>query len=428
LNQILRRQTSRSHYGSKVPAVTVTVFKYRNKIGKIVVKAVPMNLENGGFHIKTYNKASQSYEKQLFTSLFKYDSFVMFQNSSTIRGIYVGHEAKTEIIRDRLDAQYPIENGIVSDWDAMEALLHHVFDVELKSDSEKHDVLLVEPPHNPKKNREKMAQLMFETFNVGGVYLGSFNVGGVYLGSFNVGGVYLGSSAVLSLYSIRRMSGLVLSSGEAITHCVPVYDGAELPQSTLQLDLAGKEITDFLGTLLGERGYTFPSVMDKETHTREMKEKFIYVAEDFAEEMASPIREEKYKLPDNTVVKLGKERFKCTEALFQPYLAGKETVGIHKYVYQSIMKCDTDLQDEMYGIILLAGGSTLFPYFPSRLQREVTLLSPANTTVNVIARPDRQDAAWIGGSILSEMSTFEHMLILREDYDEYGPSIVRRKC
>jgi actin beta/gamma 1 len=67
------------------------------------------------------------------------------------------------------------------------------------------------------------------------------------------------------------------------------------------LDLAGKEITDFLGTLLGERGYTFPSVMDKETHTREMKEKFIYVAEDFAEEMASPIREEKYKLPDNTV-------------------------------------------------------------------------------------------------------------------------------
>lgn len=290
----------------------------------------------------------------------------------------------------------------------MEALLHHVFDVELKTDSDKQDVLLVEPPHNPKKNREKMAQLMFETFNVGGIYLGS--------------------SAVLSLYSIRRMSGLVLSSGEANTHCVPVYDGVALPHSTLQFDIAGKDITDFLGTLLEKRGYTFPSVMDKDTHTREMKEKFTYVAEDFAEEMASPIGEEKYKLPDKTVVKLGKERFKCTEALFQPYLAGKETVGIHKYVYQSIMKCDAELQDEMYENIILAGGSTLFPYFPSRLQREVTLLAPANTTVNVIARPDRQDAAWIGGSILSEMSTFAHMLILREDYDEYGPSIVRRKC
>lgn len=340
--------------------------------------------------------------------MFKYYSFVILQNSSNIRGIYVGHEAKTEIIRDRLDAQYPIENGIVSDWDALEELLHHVFDVELKTDSDKQDVLLVEPPHNPKKNREKMAQLMFETFNVGGMYLGS--------------------SAVLSLYSIRRMSGLVLSSGEANTHCVPVYDGDELPHSTLQFDLAGKEITDFLGTLLEERGYTFPSVIDKDTHAREMKEKFTYVAEDFAEEMASPIGEEKYKLPDKTMVKLGKERFKCTEALFQPYLAGKETVGIHKYVYQSIMKCDAELQDEMYGNILLAGGSTLFPYFPSRLQREVTLLAPANTSVNVIARPDRQDAAWIGGSILSEMSTFENMLILREDYDEYGPSIVRRKC
>lgn len=86
------------------------------------------------------------------------------------------------------------------------------------------------------------------------------------------------------------MSGLVLSSGEATTHCVPVYDGAELPHSSLQFDLAGKEITDFLGMLLEERGYTFPSVMDKDTHTREMKEKFTYVAEDFAEEMASPIR------------------------------------------------------------------------------------------------------------------------------------------
>merc|ERR1712087_463099 len=103
-------------------------------------------------------------------------------------------------------------------------------------------------------------------------------------------------------------------------------------------------------------------------------------------------------------------------------------MGIHRLLNESIMKCDEDIRREMYTNIVLSGGSTMFRGIDNRLENELTVLAPAPAKVKVIAPPERKYSVWIGGSIISSLSTFEEMWIKKEEYDESGPSIVHRKC
>eukprot|EP01055_Gregarina_sp_Pseudo9_P005803 Gregarina_sp_Pseudo_9__5802@NODE_877_length_2107_cov_444_445841_g825_i0_p2_GENE_NODE_877_length_2107_cov_444_445841_g825_i0NODE_877_length_2107_cov_444_445841_g825_i0_p2_ORF_typecomplete_len167_score21_41Actin/PF00022_19/2_9e50Actin_micro/PF17003_5/0_017MreB_Mbl/PF06723_13/0_061_NODE_877_length_2107_cov_444_445841_g825_i08451345 len=152
-----------------------------------------------------------------------------------------------------------------------------------------------------------------------------------------------------------------------------------------------------------------------------------------------------YELPDGNVISLGRERFQCPEALWQPSLVGKEGPGIHQTTFQSIMKCDMDIRKELYSNVVLSGGSTMFEGFEERMTKELTELTPSTIQIKVvfcvrvsssyrlylpqvIAPPERKSSVWIGGSILSSLSTFQTMWITREEYEESGPSIAHRKC
>ena len=134
------------------------------------------------------------------------------------------------------------------------------------------------------------------------------------------------------------------------------------------------------------------------------------------------------ELPDGQVITIGNERFRCPEALFQPSFLGMECNGIHETTYNSIMKCDVDIRKDLYGNIVLSGGTSMYPGINTRLEKEMIQLAPPTMKIKVIAPPERKYSVWIGGSILASLSTFQNMWITKEEYDESGPAIVHRKC
>ncbi|RMD41009.1 hypothetical protein DV735_g4111, partial [Chaetothyriales sp. CBS 134920] len=315
--------------------------------------------------------------------------------------------------RGLLKIKYALEHGVVTDWDDMERIWTYIYEQELKTLSEEHPVLLTEPPLNPRQNRDTAAQILFE--------------------QFNVPAVYMSIQAVLSLYASGRTTGVVLDSGDGVTHAVPVYEGFAIPSSIRRIDVAGRDVTENLQLLLRKSGHVFHTSAEKEI-VRQMKEKTSYVALDPRKEekdwqqgiWKADKKEIEYVLPDGKKIKIGPERFRAPEILFEPELIGLEYAGVHQMLVDAITRTDMDLRKELYANIVLSGGATLTKGFGDRLLAELQRLAVKDMRIKIFAPPERKYSTWIGGSILAGLSTFRKMWVSIDDWHE-NPDVVHTK-
>ena len=370
--------------------------------------AKPLVIDNGSGMVKA-GYGGEEAPSSVFPSIIAYPKQKGIIVGGTDKDFFVGDEAQQK--RGVCVVKYPIAHGMIENWDDMKHIWEHTFYNELREQPQDHPVMLTEAPLNPKTNREKMCQIMFE--------------------DYDVPSMYIQIQAVLSLYSAGRTTGIVVDSGDGVTHTVPIFEGYQIPHAIDKILLAGRDLTDYMTRILKDDNYYFETSAEKET-VRDMKEKLCYVAEDYEAEVQKVATdseiEQSYTLPDGRVCKFALQRFKTPEFIFQPELGGKELKGVHQLTYDSIMTCDLDVRKDLYSNIILSGGTTMFPGFGERLYKEIKALAPQTMKIKVIASPDRKFAVWRGGSTLSTLSTFAGMWITKADYDEFGETVVHRKC
>lgn len=324
--------------------------------------------------------------------------------ASLNKPVYCGDQV--EPIRSKLSVGYPLENGIIENFDAMELLWEHTFFEALNVNPSNHPVLLTEPPYNPKPNREEIVEIMFEVFGVP---------------SLNIS-----IQGVLALLGQGRTTGIVLDSGEGVTHTIPIYDGYGLPHCINRLDLAGRDLNVLLAKLLAQEGTCMTTTTDQH-HCRLIKEQHCYVALDPTAEFADSVS---YKLEAGREISLTDERWKCPEALFSPAMMGVEGYGVAGLVWESIEKCDIDLRRKLLSNVVLSGGSTMFPGFAGRLTKDLKARAPpsAASSVKVITSENQKFAVWKGGQVFASLrTTQEDQWMTKFDYEEYGVSLIHEK-
>ena len=319
---------------------------------------------------------------------------------------FIGNQLKDQM--NALNLEYPIKEGSIENWDEMEKIWQYIFCDELKVDPSEYNIVLTQPIMNTKWEKDKISQIMFE--------------------SFYIPGIYLGYSVDLSLLSMGKYTGLSVDLGGESTQISAILDGCPIPYQFERLYYGGNKITDYLFELFNHNCKMFYNDKNKYC-VEDIKEKACYVALDFGEELKY-IESYDYTLPDNKNLSVNEERIRASEAFFNPSLIGKDQeMGLHYICNKIIEKCDDNKKD-LYNCICLSGGNSLFKGLSERLRKEIKLIASCIYEEEVRVNKDYNDArfsAFIGGTILSNVGTFKDILITKEMYEEYGCSIIYKK-
>ena len=299
----------------------------------------------------------------------------------------------------------PIKDGLVQNKDDYEKLFSHIFDAELHVDPEKRPVVLSEPVHNPDSSRRVITEVLYETFRVPSIYLGS--------------------APSLALYNTCKTEGLAVDIGESFSQVAAIYEWTQMPQTLMRTDLAGAAVTRFFLKLLKDASYHFSSPTGMAL-AQDIKESEGFVALDFDERMKEDTAPVDHEIAEDTTIPIGKERFRCPELLFQPKLNNHDCYGIVDLIYESVMRADTGMRESLLENVVVTGGSTMFIGFKDRLTQELQNLFPS-ADLNICVGPRGANSVWVGGSILGSLELFEQMVVTREEYQESGGEAVRRR-
>ncbi|XP_056657122.1 actin-3-like isoform X3 [Monodelphis domestica] len=377
-------------------------------------ESLPVIFDGGSRYFKVGYGGEYS-PRFVFPSAIGHYRWQNIKSGMDLRDTFIGNEVIEKWAN--LLVKYPIEHGIIVNWDDMEKIWHHSFYNVLHVDPEKHPLLVTEHLFTPKANKEKLIEVMFE--------------------SFRVPALYVAIQDILSLFSSGRTSGLIVNSGDQMTYGVPIEGGDILPDSIMTMEVAGHDLSMALMKSLVNKGYSLCTMVELNL-VRAIKEKLCYVALDFFDEMFSEdATAETFTLPDGRIISVKEERYRVPEAFFQPSLLSMSTrdrqadftcPGLHKSIHELIMNCDPVLRKIFKMNTILCGGSMAFPGMERRMVKELQAQEHQLTNIKVIVPSECWFSSWCGGSILTGLNSFQHMWIYDYEYQDIGATIIHRRC
>eukprot|EP01084_Bolivina_argentea_P104795 187625_1 len=351
-------------------------------------------IDNGSWHIKAGMNSFNDFPHVTFASI------IGERTGSTIGGgkVCIGDDIRP---KGMFSIRSPFEQSNITNWDDMETIWHYMFSNQLNIDPREHNCFITEKCYNSVDNSYQMTEIMFETFRVP---------------SF-----YIHNEAPLALYGAGNLTGVVVNCGHGTTCCTPIYKGDVLTDAIRRLDIGGQHITNYLAYLLSSWNLLNipPHLVEQiKTTTGEVaatahEEKSTYTYSD---------TDLNFELPDGQVITIGEERLCCFEPLFQ-----KNSSNIIEFVNESIMSCNSqDIRNRLYGAMILVGGTTKCSGFDERFRKEMRTLNPDMIIHPNNADTNRDYAVWIGGSVLTSISSFKDKWISNKLYDEIGMSVIHR--
>lgn len=348
----------------------------------------------------------------------KYQKIDYLPSDINIDDTFVGNEA--QVRRGLLKLTYPIEHGMIHDWNSLEliwqqVLLHDLMNSGRNSDIntnnidislKEHTILITEHPFSLRRQREKICEILFETFGIGGINIGM--------------------PSVLALYSTGRTTGVSVDIGDGVCCVAPVYDGFAIPGTVRRINIAGRDITRQMQVEIMKDGYFLNSSSEFEI-VRNMKERLGFARLDKKgnglDFEVGNSQLEKFQLPDGKFVRIDQQTLcKPAELLFKPEAFGFEDEKIHDIIYNSIIKSEVDLRGKLFETIILSGGCTMLRNFGTRLLNELRHIDQ-EVKLKIYASPERKNHAFLGGSILSSLSTFNNIVISKKQFLEDPSSV-----
>ena len=359
---------------------------------------------------------------------------------------YIGDEALTK--RGILRIKNPIEYGTIHNWDDMEKIWHHTFYNELRVAPEEHPILLTDKiPYSPKLNREKITQIMFETFDAPAFQIAY--------------------QSTLALFSVGKTSGITVDSSYQTTYCIPIVEGKVADQKYIQSsDIGGKQITDYLQKLLIKENDVNLNRYSERGHIVDIKKKLCfslpwnvtnecyadylfngYLRKDIERQLPMDVVTicDKYagtdgeydELPDKSKIWYVSRKMKTSavEYLFNPSLNGdldQDKIGIHELCGSVMKKLKNNTDGKNLKDVLFFGGNAMLKGVRNRFEQEMKAID-AGVKVIASAKQNKDGfnedyCVWIGGSVITQLASFEEMWIKKEEYDETGPTIVHCRC
>ena len=332
-------------------------------------------------------------------------------------GLMVGMELKERYVGDDaiskyeiMNFSYPIQRGEVTDWDKFENLIHYLLYSEMKVVPEEVSILITESPRTSRENREKLTEILFETFNVKRLHIAN--------------------SSMLGLFSYGKTSGLIVDSGFNITSTVPVYEGYPLSHASIRINIGGEDLSkNLLSMIQNNLDETYIDTKGR-ILADDIKEKLGYLL--LNPDDGDDVKDVTYELPDGKKIALSKELYKANEILFSPNEENEKEKGllsIKSMVIDSINKCDNEIKNDIKENICLTGGTTLLKNFPEKLKNELSE-SSEGTNFNLSAEQERLFSTWIGGSIVSSLDNFQFMWVNKKEYTDNGKNllVIDSKC